>query len=174
MYSFENERIRLTSGFYADISKEVSDSHFNDFTELQFFSFNHAISAGIYFPQIVQFINVFVGILQGYTDWKVIILGSILSGGFYTLLWFLFHFYKIPGLSALSCLLGGSIFRFNLHIVAIAAVAFFVVKDWKVLVYCIIAGIIATLIRVILFSVLSNVKYNDGVVKYISAFKYKL
>ncbi len=173
MKSDEKAIIKLPSGCNVVMSIDSHDNHYCNFTESQFFSFNNFINAGLYYPQIMQFIAVIVAILNGRTSWIEIILCNLISGIVFMLTWFWGHLYKIPALSFVSCLIGGNIFRFFLHFVVIAIIAFFVVKDWTVLLFCVIGGIITTIVKTILFSLLSNVKYNDEVVRYVSGFKYK-
>lgn len=155
------------------MSVDSYDNHYCSFTESQFFSFSNFINAGHYFPQIMQFIAVTAAILNGKTSWIEIILCNLFSGIIFTLIWFWGHCYKIPALSFASCLIGGNVFRFFLHFVAIAIIAFFVAKDWKILFFCAIGGIITSVVKAILFSHLSNIKYNDEVVRFVSSFKYK-
>ena len=163
MYSNEKVKIQLPSGCNVDMSIDSHDNHYCNFTELQFFSFSNFINAGLYFPQIMQFIVVVVAILNGRTNWIDIILCNLIGGIVFTLVWFWGRCYKIPALSFISCLIGGNVFKFFLHFVAIAVIAFFVVKDWKVLLFCAVGGIITSLIKTILFARLSNVKYHDEV-----------
>lgn len=173
MKNDEKEIVRLPSGCNVVMSIDSYDNHYCNFTESQFLSFNNFINAGLYFPQIMQFVAVIVAILNGRTSWKEILLCNLISGIVFMLTWFWGRLYKIPGLSFISCLLGGNIFRFFLHFIPIAVIAFFVVKDWKVLLFCAIGGIITTIVKTILFARLSNDKYNDEVVRYVSGFKYK-
>lgn len=173
MYSDEKKSIRLPSGCYVVMSVDSYDNHYCNFTDSQFLSFNNFINAGLYFPQIVQFVAVMVSILNGRTSWSDIILCNLLSGTVFMLTWFWGRLYIIPGLAFVSCLIGGNFFRFFLHFIIIAVIAFFVVKDWKVLLFCAIGGIITTIVKTILYACLANVKYNDEVVRYVSGFKYK-
>lgn len=166
-------RVQLPSGFKVDMSIDLHDNYYCNFSESQLFSFNNFINAGSYFPQILQFIAVIVAILNGKTSWIDIILCNLFSGVIFTLLWFWVRLYKIPALSFASCLIGGNIFRFFLHFVAIAAIAFFVVKDWKVLLFCAIGGIITSVVKTVLFATMSNVKYHDEVVRYVSSLNCK-
>ena len=155
------------------MSIDAHDNHYRNFTESQFFSFSNFINAGHYFPQIMQFISVMILIFNGRTSWSDIIIYNIVSGVAFSLIWFLGRLYKAPGLSFISCLIGGNFFRLFLHFIVIALVAFFVVKNWKVLLFCAIGGAITELIKSILFANLSNAKYHDEIVRYVSAFKYK-
>lgn len=173
IYNDEIVNFRLPSGCIVDMSVDCHDNLYCNFTESQLFSFNTFINAGLYFPQIMQFAAVIVAILNGKTSWSDILLCNLISGVVFTLAWFWGRLYKIPGLSFVSCLIGGNIFRFFLHFIAIGIIAFFVVKDWKVLLFCAIGGIIAYIVRIMFFAHLSNVKYNDEVVRYVSRFRYK-
>lgn len=157
----ENVRVRLPSNCNVDLSKSVYEECYCNFTERQFSLFNNIINSGLYFPQIVQFAYVMIGICKGNTSFKEIFLCNVLSGTIFTLCWFLGRLYTIPGLSYLSCFIGSYIFRLFLHFIPISIVSLFVIKDWKVILYCLVCGLVTTLIKTILFSTLSTVKYND-------------
>ena len=167
------EMVTLPSGFKVPVSTHAYDNYYCDFTETQQLTFNNYINAGSYFPQIVQFSIVLSAVLNGRTSLKDILVCSIGTGVTFMLFWFWMRCYKIPFLGLVSSLIGGSVFRLNLHMIALAVVALFVVKDWKVLLFCVIGGVVSSLIRALLFGKLSSVKYVDGVIKYISEFKYK-
>lgn len=173
MYNNNTVRIQLASGCNVDMSIDMHDNYYSNFTESQHFSFSNFINAGQYFPQIMQFAMVMSSILNQRTSALDIILCNVASGVVYTLLWFLCRFYKIPGLSFLSSFLGSLFFRLFLHFIPIAVVAFWVVKDWKVLLFCVIGGVITQLIKSVLFANLSTVKYHNEVVGYVAGFKYK-
>ena len=174
MYNDNVEIIKLPSGFKVYLSTDSYDNHYCNFTESQWFSFNCYINAGTYFPQIMKFITVLSTILNGRTSFRDNLLCNLFFGIGYTLLWFWGRCYKAPLLGYLSSLIGGNFFKFFLHYVVIAVIAFFVIKDWKVLLFCVIGGIISFIIKTIILSrFLTNTKYNDEIVKYISKFKYK-
>lgn len=173
MYNDEIEKIKLPSGYNVDISVDSYDNHYCNFTESQFLSFNNFINAGLYYPQIVQYVAVIVAILNGRTSFKEILLCNLIGGIVFTLTWFWGHLYTIPALAFVSCLIGSCFFRFFLHYIVIAVIAFFVVKDWKVLLFCAISGIITSIIKTLLSARLSTVKYHDRVVRYVSGFKHK-
>ncbi len=165
--------VKLQSGCNVTMSSNLYENIYCDFTESQEFSFNNFINAGLYFPQIMQFVFVLLAILNGKTGLGDIMLVSVFGGAAFTFVWFSIKLYKVPMLASISCLIGGNLFRIYLHYIAIAAVAFFVVKDWKVLLFCAIGGLVAYLVKSVLFMVLSTAKYNDGIVRYVSGFGYK-
>lgn len=174
MYGEENERIRLLSGINVELSPQVYYQCYCNFEETKYFSFSNIINSGLYFPQIMQFISVMIGICKGYTSFKDIFLCNLLSGVFYTIIWFLLRLYKIPGINFISCFIGGNIFRYFLHFVAIAIVALAVIGDWKIIIFCLIGGFVTSLISSFLFVKFSTVKYNDEVAIYVSKFKTSL
>lgn len=173
MHNNEKVKIQLPSGFNVDMSIDSHDNYFRYFSESQFFSFSNFINAGLYFPQIMQFIVVITAILNGKTQWYDILFINLLSGIFFTLVWFIGKFYRIPALSFLSCLLGGNIFRLFLHFIIIAVIAFFVVHDWKVFLFCIIGGAVTLIVKTTLFARLSNYKYHDEIIQYVASFNLK-
>jgi hypothetical protein len=167
------EMVQLPSGFRVPMSVDLYDNCYCEFTESQHLSFFNFINAGSCFPQIAQFVCVLLAILNGKTGWKDIVICSIGSGIIFTLLWFWGKCYKIPVISFMSCLIGGNIFRYHLHTIAIVAISLLVVKDWKVILFYAIGAAIAAFIRTIIFGKMSSVKHVDGVVKYVAGFKYK-
>ena len=171
----ENEKIRvdLPSKIYVTLSENVYDEIYCNFEETKWFSFNNFINAGLYFSQIMQFIFVLIAIFNGKTSWSDIILCNLIAGGGFTVIWYLFNLYKIPGLSFVCCFIGGNIFRLFIHLVPLAIISFFVLKDWKIFLFCIIGGIIAHIVSTIIYGILATTKYNDEVAIYVSKFKTK-
>ena len=167
-------RVDLPSKIYVTLSENVYDECYCNFEETKWFSFNNFINAGLYFSQIAQFIIVLISILNGHTSWSDIILANILFGAFFTFIWYVFKFYKIPGLSFICCFLGGNLFRFYVHFIPLAIISLFVIKDWKILLFCIVGGIIAQIVKTILYGLLATTKYNDEVAKYVSRFKTEM
>lgn len=162
--------VHLPSGFNVNLTEDVHDDLYLNFTELQYLAFNEKINAGSYFPEIAQFISVLVFILRGGNNWLDIVVCSVANGAFFSILWFWLHFYKIPGLSTICCLIGNFLFGHFLHYIPIALISFFVSHDWKVFLFYVIGSVIASIVRSVLFNLFSNAKYNNKVVKYISIF----
>lgn len=167
----EKIRVDLPSKIYVTLSNNVYNECYCNFDEAKWFSFNNFINAGLYFPQILQFITVLVAILNGKTSWSDIILYNIIAGAGYTIVWYLLKFYKIPGLSFICCFLGSNIFRFFIHFIPIGIISLFLLKDWKILLFCIIGGIVSQIIKTILYGFLATTKHNDEIAKYVSCFK---
>lgn len=170
----ENVRIKLLSGLNVDLSEKVYTGCYLEFDEIKYYSFSNKINSGQYFPQIMQFIFVMIGIFNGHTSFKDIFLCNLLTGVFYTITWFLLKSYKIPGIDFISCLIGGTIFRYFLHFVVIAIVSLAVIDNWKIIIYCLIGGFFTSIVTSILFVRFSTVKYNDEVAIYVSKFKTSL
>ena len=165
---------RLPSGVIVKMSADVCHNCFDSFFESQFLSFNHFINAGLYFPQIMTFLATLFFILVGEMSYSRIIIAFIANGIFFTIAWLLQRCYKVPGLAFISCLVGGNFFRYFLHYVVFAIIAFVVCHDWKVLLFCIIGSMVSTFIRsALLFPCFNRVKYNDEIAKYVAGFKYK-
>lgn len=161
-------RVRLPSGQNVDLSENVYEQYYCSFDEKEFFNFSNAMNAEQYFPQILQFFFVMRWIFNGRTSLREILICNLAFGITYTVLWFVLKLYKLPGLSLLSCFLGTYIFRFCLHFIAIAIIAFFVIGDLKVILYCMIGGIITQLIKSFLSATLSTAKYADEVAIYVT------
>ena len=169
----ENEKVRvdLPSKIYLTLSYNVYSECYCNFDDAKWFSFNNFINAGSYFPQIMQFIFVLVSILNGRTSWHEIILCNLIVSCAFTAIWYLFNFYRLPGLSFISCFLGGNFFRYFIHFVPLGIVSFFVLKDWKVFLFCILGVIITNIVWTILYGVFATTKYNDEVARYVSKFR---
>lgn len=170
--SNEKVRIKLLSGCNVDLSIKVHDDCYCNFDEMKYFCFSNIINSGLYFPQIMQFVFVMICICKGNTSFKDIFLCNLFNGAFFTAAWYLLKLYRIiPGVSSISCFVGGNIFRFFLHFIAIAIVSLFVIGNWKVILYCLIGGCVAGIVRSILFATFSTVKYNDEAAIYVSQFR---
>ena len=170
----EKVRVDLPSRIYVTLSDDVYEECYCNFNEIKWFSFNNFINAGLYFAQIMQFIFVLILLLKGNTSWSDIILANILFGSLYTFIWYVFKFYKIPGLSFICCFLGGNLFRVFIHFIPLGIISIFILKDWKILLFCIIGGIISQIVKTILYGVFATTKYNDEVARYVSKFKTEL
>lgn len=163
----ETEFIHLPSGRNLCVSTDVYANYYLNFSEYQDFYFNTLINSGLYFPQIMQFICVMICICNGCISLGDVLLCNLESGVLFTLAWFFLRLHKfIPGVCYLSCLIGGNLFRYKLHFIAIAAVSLFVIGDWKVILYCLLGGIVTGIARSLLVGLLSTVKYNDAAVIY--------
>ena len=167
-------RIKLLSGLNVDLSGKVYDECYLNFDDKKYFTFSNMLNSSQYFPQIMQFVSVMIGICKGYTSFKDIFLCNLLSGVFYTIIWFILKLYKLPGINFISCFIGGNIFRYFLHFIPIAIVSLLVIDDWKVIVYCLIGGLATHIVASILCAKFSTVKYNDEVAIYVSKFKTNL
>lgn len=163
------ETIHLLSGRNVSISEAVYDKYYCNFDENKYFYFNTLINSGLYFPQIMQFICVMVRICNGHVSLGDVFLCNLVSGVAFTFAWYFLKLHKyIPGVCFLSSLIGGNFFRFYLHFVVIAIVSLFVLGDWKIILYCLIGGIVTGIVRPLLAGVLSTVKYNDAAVIFVS------
>lgn len=167
----DKARIKLSSGLNVDLSVKVHDECYRNFDEVKYVSFSNMLNSSQYFPQIVQFIMVMSSICNGHTSFKDIFLCNMFFGVGYTVIWYLLKLYKLPGISFLSCLIGGSIFRLCLHFVVIAIVSLFVIGNWKIILYCAISGFITQFVKSFLASLFATVKYNDEVAIYVSNFR---
>lgn len=171
MFDEENVRVNLLSGASVLMAQEVYDEHYCDFDETKHFCFNNIINSGMYFPQVMQFICVMIAICNGYTSFVEILLCNLLSSVLFTVVWFLLKLYKLPGINFISCFIVGNVFRYFLHIIAIAVVSLTVIGNWKVLVFCLIGGVIARPIAGYLSAKMSTVKYNDEVTIHVSKYR---
>lgn len=164
----EKVRIRLQSGLNVDLSAKVHDTVYCNFSDSKDYCFEHIMNAGYYFPQIVQFIMIINSIFMGHDSFKDILICGVFSSVFYTVIWYVFRMYMLPGIAFLSCLIGAYIFKLHLHFIVYAIVALFKAGNWKIILYCMVIGLITRFIRSILVVALSTVKYNDEAAVYVS------
>lgn len=164
-------KVEMPSSLHVRLTQSVYDECYCNFDEIKWLSFNNFMNAGLYFPQILQFVAVLVAIFNGKTNGLDIVICNLVAGAGYTILWYILKFYKIPGLSFISCLLGGNIFRFYVHFIPLGIISIFILKDWKVLLFCVVGGVITTIVKTILYGILATTKYNDEVARYVSKFK---
>ena len=171
--SGETENIQLMSGRIVRVSTSVYDNYYSSFTENKSFYFSNIINSGLYFPQIMQFLCVIIYICNGHVSFGDVFLCNLVSGVAFTFAWYFLRLHKyIPGVCFLSCLIGGNIFRFKLHFLAIAAVSLFIMKNWLIIMYCLIGGVVTGIVRSLLVGALSNVKYNDAAVIFAAKARY--
>ena len=84
--------VKLPSGYNVDLSENIFEESYSNFSESKFFSFNNFINSGLYFPQIIQFITVMFYICSGYTSFKEILLCNLIAGVGYTIIWYVLKF----------------------------------------------------------------------------------
>lgn len=167
----ETEPIKLPSGYTIHLSQDVYDECFLNFDDMKLSIFYSMMDSGHYFPQIMQFIFAMIGICSGYTSFVEILCLNLIFGIGNMILWYLCKFYILPGINTICSLIGQTIFRFKLNWAAIIAVSLFVINDWKVIMYSVAGAAITSLIKVFMFTWLSNVKYNDKIACRVFRFK---
>jgi len=167
----ETEIIKMPSGHIINLSQDVYADCFLNFDEAKETIFYAMIQSGHYFPQIMQFIFVMVGLCTGHASFGSVVLFSLLFGTVSMILWFLLKLHMIPGINVLCTVIGGTFFRFKIHWIAIIAVALLFVGDWKVILFYIAASLLTGFIKTILFAKLSNTKYNDSIAVKVSRFR---
>ena len=164
------EIIKMPSGYLIKLSTSVYADYFLSFNEAQEILFYNFMQSGHYFPQIMQFIFVIIGLCTGYTSFGSILLFSLSFGIVSMILWFLLKLHIIPGINVLCNFFGQILFKFKMHLIVVIILAFSVADDWKVILYYIAASLLTGLITIVLFSKLSTVKYNDRIAIMVSQF----
>lgn len=159
----ESETIKLPSGYTIHLSRDVYDECFLNYDDMKLSIFYNMMDSGHYFPQIMQFIFAMIGICSGYTSFLEILYLNLIFGIGNMILWYLFKLFILPGINTICSLIGQTVFRFKINWVAIIAVSLFVINDWKVILYSAICAAGTSLIKVVLFTKLSSVKYNDKI-----------
>lgn len=109
--------------------------------------FERAVMAREFFPQINRYIATIVVLFMGYTDVLPIFLANLITGVLSAVIWNYSSLFKVKALSSIYCLLGQTVFRLCIHILIMAALAFFAFHDWKILLYAVLAGILAGLVE---------------------------
>ena len=167
MYN-ETVNVQLPSGCNIPLSEDVYKNFYSDFSKWEWLKFNHIINSGIYFPQIMQFILTLTLIIRNDTSFSSVLLYNLVGGIGFTIVWFLLKLYRIPGISFISCLIGGNVFRYYIHFVIIAIVSIFIMEEWIIILFCIVGGVLTQIVKTFLFALFSNSRYNDDVVHHVS------
>lgn len=167
----ENEPIRLPSGYTIYLSQHVYYEHFSNFDAMQTTIFYSMMESGHYFPQIMQFIFVMIGLCSGYASFADILILNLMFGIGNMILWYLLKLYKIPGINTICDIIGKTLLRVKANWLAIIIVALFIISDWEIIPYSMISAAITSFIKVLMFTWLSNEKYNDKVAYRVSRFK---
>ena len=151
MNNNEKVRIRLLPGCNVYLSEKVHDELYSNFDDSQYFAFSNIINSGLYFPQIMQFICVIIFMFTARNSFWELFLCNLFSGAFFTIIWYKLKMFKIPGINFISCFIGGNFFRFFLHIVLILILSLFIIKDFKIFIFCLIGGLVTEIIKSFLF-----------------------
>lgn len=167
----ETEPIRLPSGYIVHLSQDIYAAYYLNFDEAKETLFISMMESGHFFPQIMQFIYVMIGICSGHTSFIDILISNLWWGVGNMILWYILKMYKIPGINTVCTLIGQTVFRFKINWLSIVIVALLIINDWKIILYCMIAAAITSLIKVLMFTWLSNKNYNDKVAYRVSRFR---
>lgn len=170
----QTEVIELYSNRRIFVSSDIYAYYYLNFNDYQEFYFNTIMNSGLCFPRLMQFISVMIALFNGFSSFHYLFLLYLASGLFFTLIWHLMKLHKfIPGICSLSCFIVGNLFRYKLHYIPIGLAAWFVIGDWKVILYCIAGSVVSSIIDSLLTGGLTTVKYNDAAVIYASKFMCK-
>lgn len=135
----------LRTGLNVILRTDLYDKLSSDFEIYEFWE-RHIIAQG-YFPQIVQFIVTMLLINAGERDFLPLLIANLVVGVSLTIVWNCTAIYKIPGLSFLSALIGGNLFRNFIHFIFIAIMSIFYYKCWWLILHCAISGAITQFIK---------------------------
>ena len=125
------------------------------------------IMAGEFFSQIISFLATLILLFNRQFSFVNILSGNVFASLFATLIWFIVPLYKIPGVSVIITLLGQTFFRFCLHIITIIVLSFAVFSDWKIILFCLISGGIASILNPLVFGYQFSLKRNNNIAKYV-------
>ncbi len=125
------------------------------------------IMAGEYFPQIMRFVATLILLFYGKYDLVSILLTNVSVGVICTLIWFALPIYKIPAVSLTFSLIGQTFFRFFVHIIVIGVLSFTIFNDWKVILFSIISGIVASVLNSLIFGYRFSARRNNDIAKYV-------
>lgn len=137
-----------------------------------YFKFLEDLTAGEYFSQLMQFIFTFFVLLNGYHNFLSILIVNIIIGIIFSKIWNYLPLYKIKALSISICFLGNYLLKYMIHIVIIGIYAFIYFKNWKILLFYIIANLIGTGITSFLNGYRKTLNHNIEIANYaLSKFK---
>lgn len=156
---------RTRSGLNFAMDEELYCSVSED--EQAFDKMEWHIMAGEYFPQIMRFVGTLILLFNGKFDFISILLTNVCVGVFCTLIWFAVPFYKVSGISLFLALVGQTVFRFFLHIIAIVVLSLTVFSDWKIILFSLISDIIASILNSLIFGYRFSAKRNNDIAKYV-------
>ena len=125
------------------------------------------IMAGEFFPQIMRFVATLIMLFNGYFDFTSIIIANLVTEILCTLLWFTLPLYKIPGISLLLTLIGQTVLRFYVHITTIVVLSLFLFSNWKLILFCLISGIIVYNFGALVFGYGFSAKLNNNIAKHV-------
>ena len=125
------------------------------------------IMAGEYFPQIMRFAATLILLLYGKFDFVSIFLTNVCVEVISTLIWFALPIYKIPAVSLIFSLIGQTVFRFFIHFIAIGVFSFTIFNDWKIILFSIISGIVASVLNSLIFGYRFSAKRNNDIAKFV-------
>ena len=166
------EQIKLSNGATTILSRNVYCNVYLEFDEWKESFFGMMIHNGVVFPTIIQYIYVIFSLCTGHTSFRDIMLITISSGVFYMLMWYLIKMHRWP-INSICFVIEHIILKFRLQWIPIILISLAVVRDWKTILYCVIAAIISCALRMIMFMLLSNVRYNNKVAIYVSKMRNK-
>lgn len=159
------KKYRTRSGLNFVMDEESYDSISQD--ELAYDKMESHIMSGEYFPQIMRFVGVLILLFIGKFDFLSILLVNLCVGVCSTLLWFAIPLYKIPGISLVITLIGQTIFRLFLHFVCIVILSLTVFGDWIIIIFSLIAGIIASTLNSLIFGYRFSINRNNAIAQYL-------
>lgn len=161
------EIYRTTTGLNFSMDSDLYEKVItNDEDGLTYSMLESYIIAEQYFPQLLQVIVNFIFLFKGYTNFWSILLINLLSGIIFTFIWNNSKLYRVPGLALISNLIGQYFFRLFLHIIVIAILSFTYFNDWKILLFCIIAGIITNIIKTLISGYDTIISHNNDIARY--------
>ena len=147
------ESFSLRNGLNVILRHDLYEKVMSNFAIYEFWE-RHIIAQG-YFPQIVQFIVTMFLINSGERDFLPLLIANLIVGVSLTVIWNYTAIYKIPGLSFLSALIGGNLFRTFIHFIFITIMSIFYYRCWWLILHCAVSGFITQFIK----SWLSTPKY---------------
>lgn len=171
MKAIEEEIIKLPSGYSVTLSQNIYVTHFLNFDDAKEAIFFCMMECGHYFPHVIQSVFVLSMMCNGRSSFVDVFLGSLISGTCSMILWFALKMYRLPGFNTICSAIGEFVSKTKLNWVALLIIAFFVVKDWKAILYYILGSVVTSLVKVLLFTKLSCTKYNDEIAVKVSRFR---
>ena len=129
--------------------------------------FEAIVMTGSFFPAVNRFVATLVVLFLGHTDFQSILLTNLVVGSLSEIIWNNTSLYKIAPLTMLYVLIGQTVFRLFLHIVALIVLSLFVFHSWLIIVYAIITGIVAQLVEAKISGHRYTCKHNNAIAQYL-------
>jgi len=146
--SNDYKKFRTRSGLNYVLSEQLYETLINNDPQcVTLYLFEQSLIAGEFFSKVNRYIAIIFLLFSGYTGLLHIFLASLIVGLLSNFIWYHSSLYKLQAVSFIYMFMGQIVFRFFIHIIALACLAILVFQDWKIILYCVLAGIVCNVLE---------------------------